>query len=219
MAKKFKQIMTPQEFTETIKEIANQEYPIYTTDMVERDEEPVMPHIEEELEKIVEKDIKIKNLEDETSLLDAKIQEFKEVRIALSEAAKIIDKLYPDLIKATDQTALEIEYFRDTVKRIADIIEKVTAIKLSTAVDKESLRLLHEHTTITLEREKRQMDEHVEQMKNALKTALDENYRMLKERLSKEEGVYLSRRAAAWLFGLFIVCGLMIGISLAMQLK
>ncbi len=48
-----------------------------------------MPHIEEALDKIVEQDLKTKNLEDETSLLDAKIKEFREARAALIEAAKI----------------------------------------------------------------------------------------------------------------------------------
>ena len=80
-----------------------------------------MPHIEEELDKIVEQDLKTKDLEDETSLLDAKIKEFREARAALNEAAKIIDKLYPDLIHATDETAVEIEYFRDIVSKFAEI--------------------------------------------------------------------------------------------------
>ena len=46
-----------------------------------RDTEPIMPHIEEELEKIVEKDFKIKNLEDEispTRCLDSGIQRCKD---------------------------------------------------------------------------------------------------------------------------------------------
>lgn len=94
-----------------IKALFDKEYPTYTTNMVNRDPKPVMPHIEEALDKIVEQDLKTKNLEDETSLLDAKIREFREARAVLNEAAKIIDKLYPDLIHAADETAVEIEYF------------------------------------------------------------------------------------------------------------
>ena len=126
-----------------------------------------MPHIEEELDKIVEQDLKTKDLEDETSLLDAKIKEFREARAALNEAAKIIDKLYPDLIHATDETAVEIEYFRDIVSKFAEIIQKTASIKVSAAVDRDSMQLLHKYTDLTLAREKRQMDEHVEQMKGA----------------------------------------------------
>lgn len=135
-----------------------------------------MPHIEEELDKIVEQDLKTKDLEDETSLLDAKIKEFREARAALNEAAKIIDKLYLDLIHATDETAVEIEYFRDIVSKFAEIIQKTASIKVSAAVDRDSMQLLHKYTDLTLAREKRQMDEHVEQMKGALRASLSEHY-------------------------------------------
>lgn len=205
MAKKFKQIMTQQQFTETVKETADKEYPTYTTDMVNRDPKPVMPHIEEELDKIVEQDLKTKDLEDETSLLDAKIKEFREARAALNEAAKIIDKLYSDLIHATDETAVEIEYFRDIVSKFAEIIQKTASIKVSAAVDRDSMQLLHKHTDLTLVREKRQMDEHIENLNRAIDEAFDKNYRSLEERLSKDEGVYLTPKMAGWAFGLFML--------------
>ena len=178
-----------------------------------------MPHIEEELDKIVEQDLKTKDLEDETSLLDAKIKEFREARAALNEAAKIIDKLYSDLIHATDETAVEIEYFRDIVSKFAEIIQKTASIKVSAAVDRDSMQLLHKHTDLTLAREKRQMDEHVEQMKGALRASLSEHYQPLKEMLKMEEGVFLTPRVAAWGFGLFMAIEMLTGIALVMWLK
>lgn len=218
MAKKFKQIMTQQQFTDTVKKIADKEYPTYTTDMVNRDPKPVMPHIEEELDKIVEQDLKTKDLEDETSLLDARIKEFREARTALNEAAKIIDKLYPDLIHATDETAVEIEYFRDIVSKFAEIIQKTASIKVSAAVDRDSMQLLHKHTELTLAREKRQMDENVEQLKGALKESLNDHYRTLKEMLKLEEGVFLTPRVAAWGSGLIIAMEILTGVALVMWL-
>jgi len=178
-----------------------------------------VPHIEAALDKIVEQDLRTKDLEDETSLLDAKIKEFREARAALNEAAKIIDKLYPDLIHATDETAVEIEYFRDIVSKFAEIIQKTASIKVSAAVDRDSMQLLHKHTDLTLAREKRQMDEHVEQLKGALKESLKEHYSTLKEMLKMEEGVFLTPKMASWTFGLFMAMEMLTGIALVMWLE
>lgn len=216
MTKKFKQVMTPQQFAETIKEVADKDYPTYKA---VRNPEPVMPHIQEELDKIVKNDLKTKNLEDETALHDARINEIKEARTALYEVAKTIDKLYPDLMKVSEDAAIETRHFRDSVKRFAEIIEQCETIKVNVALDENSRFYLNEHTKQALASEKSQMDEHVKKMKSALKDTLDENYQTLKERLSKDKGVYLTSRVFAWCFGFLIICEFVAGFALAMWLK
>ena len=74
-------------------------------------------------------------------------------------------------------------------------------------------------TSIPMLSEKRQMDEHVEQMKGALRASLSEHYQTLKEMLKMEEGVFLTPRVAAWGFGLFMAIEMLTGIALVMWLK
>lgn len=81
------------------------------------------------------------------------------------------------------------------------------------------MKLLHEHTTLTLARERKQMDEHVERMKGALKDSLSEHYRTLKEMLKLEEGAFLTPKIAAWTFGLFMLLEAVASIALVMWLK
>lgn len=216
MTKKFKQVMTPQQFAETIKEVADKDYPTYKA---VRNPEPVMPHIQEELDKIVKNDLKTKNLEDETALLDAQVNEVKEARTALYEVAKTIDKLYPDLMKLAEDAAIETRLFRDTVKRFADVLEKFDAIKIKVELDEKSMNLLNIHTSQALASEKCQMDEHIENMKSALQETLNENYKTLKELFSKEKGVFLTSRVFAWCFGFLIFCEFAAGFAIAMWLK
>ncbi len=73
-------------------------------------------------------------------------------------------------------------------------------------------------TDLTLAREKRQMDEHVELMKDALKESRNEHYRTLKEMLKMEEGVFLIPKVAAWGFRLIIAMEILTGIALVMWL-
>lgn len=211
MVKNYKHVMTPQEITEAVKEMAQQRYPTYN---VNREPKFVMPSLQQELDKIVENDIKINDLEKEGAILDTKILEFMKARKALESAAKTIDRIYPDLIKVADEAGVVIESFKEIPHRITKIIETMDKISVKVKVDETEMTRLFVSSHNFLDQEEKLMEQHIK----AIEEKFRECYITLNAIFNRTEGVWIPIKRFTRLFWFLIAFEIMVGFGLALLL-
>ena len=158
---------------------------------------------------------KKEELQDENEKLDARMEQVNGSLFRAEEALKKAEAIVARIETVTESLTKSADKIEPALNAMADHMSKDKRFKFTAQLDDKAITSIKAQHEEFVKEEKKLLIEHREALKKSMSESVAEekkafeNHKIEMERTKEYgEGVWLSKRAWDWIFGVLLVCGI-----------